>query len=133
MNHCIWVELALLSICTALVTSKGTIPLPKNKNRISDAKTTTLLWPVFLSMANNEVPIFGHIGSLWAKCTRFLKKNHCRHRPSNMRKKLHAVTTIVTSVATTVVTTVATRNQTWYNDVVTPCRVATVVTTVVMR
>ncbi len=42
------------------VTSEQTIPLPKNKNRISYVKTTPL-WPVFLSMAN-EVSILGHIG-----------------------------------------------------------------------
>ncbi len=44
----------------SFITSERTIPLPKNKNRISYAKTT-LLWPVFLSMAN-QVLIFGHIG-----------------------------------------------------------------------
>ncbi len=35
----------------SFITSKRTIPLLKNKNKIPYAKTT-LLWPVFLSMAN---------------------------------------------------------------------------------
>ncbi len=49
--------------------SERIIPLPKNKNRISYAKTT-LLWPVFLSTAN-EVPMFGHVDvwqGIW-QCT----------------------------------------------------------------
>ncbi len=46
----------------SFITSERTIPLPKNKNRISYTKTT-LLWPVFLSMAN-EVPIFNRIGCI---------------------------------------------------------------------
>ncbi len=42
----------------SFITSERIILLSKNKNRILYAKTT-LLWPVFLYMAN-EVPIFGH-------------------------------------------------------------------------
>ncbi len=81
MNHCISVELVLLSMCMSsragkywkisFITSKQTIPLPKNKNRILYAKTTPL-WPVFLSMAN-EVPIFGHIGCVISPDSTFIR------------------------------------------------------------
>ncbi len=54
----------------SFITSERTIPLPKNKSRISHAKTT--LWPVFLSTAN-EVPIFGHIGCVMSPNSTFIR------------------------------------------------------------
>ncbi len=55
----------------SFITSERTIPLPKNKNRISSAQTT-LLWPVFVSMAN-KVPIFGHIGFVISPDSTFIR------------------------------------------------------------
>ncbi len=78
MNHSILVELCFIINVHAVkdwkisfITSEGTIPLLKNKSRISYAKTT-LLWSVFLSMAN-EVAIFGQIGCVTSPDSTFIR------------------------------------------------------------